>query len=135
MQNLVNTISGPGAEAEKQGARHRFPTVLQRWCCAKFLLTINVPCLPRAAAMAKLEDMQVKDTLRMINNMVELCFSECVTSFRQKALATPEEKCINTCAEKFLKHSGRVGQRFGELWMAEQQAQQQGGADGAGGPS
>jgi import inner membrane translocase subunit TIM9 len=85
--------------------------------------------------MAKLEDMQVKDTLRMINNMVELCFSECVTSFRQKALATPEEKCINTCAEKFLKHSGRVGQRFGELWMAEQQAQQQGGADGGGGPS
>ena len=83
--------------------------------------------------------------------------------FRSKALSAPEEKCINTCAEKFLKHQGRVrcrggtksptttlfrpsaaccactlsaviaiprycsqvGQRFGELWMAEQQAQQQ----------
>ena len=78
---------------------------------------------PRAAALQKLEEMQVKDTLRMINNMVELCFTECVSGFRSKALTTPEEKCVNTCAEKFLKHSGRVGQRFGELWMAEQQAQ------------
>ena len=82
-----------------------------------------------SAAVQKLEELQVKDTLRMINNMVELCFSECVTGFRSKALTTPEEKCVNTCAEKFLKHSGRVGQRFGELWMAEQQAQ------GGGAPS
>jgi len=74
--------------------------------------------------MQKLDELQVKDTLRMINNMVELCFSECVCGFRSKALSAPEEKCISTCAEKFLKHSGRVGQRFGELWMAEQQAQQ-----------
>ena len=80
--------------------------------------------LARAAALQKLEEMQVKDTLRMINNMVELCFSECVSGFRQKTLTSVEEKCVCTCAEKFLKHSGRVGQRFGELWMAEQQAQQ-----------
>ena len=77
----------------------------------------------KMAAMQKLEELQVKDTLRMINNMVELCFSECVSGFRSKALTSPEEKCVNTCAEKFLKHSGRVGQRFGELWMAEQAAQ------------
>ena len=92
--------------------------------------------LALTAALQKLEELQVKDTLRMINNMVELCFSECVTGFRSKAvrpalappssvhgrlhllscvlaasqLSSPEEKCINTCAEKFLKHSGRVGQ-------------------------
>ena len=84
----------------------------------------------KQAAMAKLEEMQMKDTLRMINNMVELCFSECVTAFRQKSLTTAEDKCVSTCAEKFLKHSGRVGQRFGELWMAEQQKQ----AEGQGSP-
>mmetsp|Transcript_29805 Transcript_29805/g.77122 ORF Transcript_29805/g.77122 Transcript_29805/m.77122 type:complete len:97 (+) Transcript_29805:75-365(+) len=78
----------------------------------------------KQAALQKLDELQVKDTLRMINNMVELCFSECVCGFRSKALTTPEEKCVSTCAEKFLKHSGRVGQRFGELWMAEQNAQQ-----------
>ena len=88
-------------------------------------LTCEHPArLVPAAAIQKLDELQVKDTLRMINNMVELCFSECVVGFRSKALTAPEEKCISTCAEKFLKHSGRVGQRFGELWMAEQQAQQ-----------
>ena len=84
-----------------------------------------------AAALQKLDELQVKDTLRMINNMVELCFSECVTGFRSKALTTTEEKCVNTCAEKFLKHSGRVGQRFGELWMADQQAQAEAAGSGA----
>ena len=34
----------------------------------------------------------MKDTLRMINHMVEMCFSECVTGFRSKALSSPEEK-------------------------------------------
>ena len=84
----------------------------------------------KQAALQQLEALQVKDTLRMINSMVELCFSECVTGFRSKALSTPEEKCISTCSEKFLKHSGRVGQRFGELWMQEQANQQaaEGGA-------
>lgn len=85
-------------------------------------------------ALQKLEELQVKDTLRMINNMVELCFSECVSNFKSKALTTPEDKCVSTCAEKFLKHSGRVGQRFGELWMAEQQ-NQQAMAEGGGAPS
>ena len=45
-----------------------------------------------AAALQKLEELQVKDTLRMINHMVEMCFSECVTGFRSKALSSPEEK-------------------------------------------
>jgi import inner membrane translocase subunit TIM9 len=57
----------------------------------------------------------------MFNGLVERCFGECVSSFRAKALTGPEEKCVSVCAEKFLKHSGRVGQRFGELSMQEQQ--------------
>ena len=130
MQNLVSGMNGP-SEVEKQGASrldfffvaHARATLDIHACraCDFFFLL--------AAALQKLEELQVKDTLRMINNMVELCFSECVSGFRSKALTTPEEKCVNTCAEKFLKHSGRVGQRFGELWMAEQQAQ----AEAAGG--
>lgn len=66
----------------------------------------------------------MKDTLRMFNGLVERCFGECVNGFRSKSLSDPEEKCISTCAEKFIKHSGRVGQRFGELTMQEQMAQQ-----------
>eukprot|EP00965_Chrysotila_dentata_P004672 151991-Pleurochrysis_carterae.AAC.1 len=41
----------------------------------------------------------------MFNGLVERCFSECVTGFRSKQLSGPEEKCVGTCANKFLKHS------------------------------
>ncbi len=51
--------------------------------------------------------MQLKDTLRMFNGLVERCFSECVTGFRSKALTGPEEKCVGVCAGKYLKHSVR----------------------------
>jgi import inner membrane translocase subunit TIM9 len=77
----------------------------------------------KQAMLMKLEEMQLKDTLRMFNGLVERCFCECVVSFRSKALTATEEKCVSTCAEKYMKHSGRVGQRFGEFTMAEQQAQ------------
>ena len=56
-----------------------------------------------------------------------------MNGFRTKALSNPEEKCITTCAEKFIKHSGRVGQRFGELTMQEQLAQQAAAAGAAAG--
>ena len=61
----------------------------------------------RAVVLAKLEELQMRDTLRMFNGLVERCFSECVHSFRSKAMSAPEEKCVNTCANKFLKHSVR----------------------------
>lgn len=64
------------------------------------------PCL-FAAMLQKLEEMQLKDTLRMFNGLVERCFSECVVSFRSKALTATEEKCVSTCAEKYMKHSVR----------------------------
>ena len=57
--------------------------------------------------LQKLEEMQLKDTLRMFNGLVERCFSECVVSFRSKALTATEEKCVSTCAEKYMKHSVR----------------------------
>lgn len=43
----------------------------------------------------------------MFNGLVERCFCECVVSFRSKALTATEEKCVSTCAEKYMKHSVR----------------------------
>jgi hypothetical protein len=60
-----------------------------------------------AAMLMKLEEMQLQDTLRMFNGLVERCFCECVVSFRSKALTATEEKCVSTCAEKYMKHSVR----------------------------
>ncbi|KAG8388767.1 hypothetical protein BUALT_Bualt02G0159500 [Buddleja alternifolia] len=53
--------------------------------------------------------------LRMYNSLVERCFTDCVDTFRRKSLDKQEETCVRRCAEKFLKHSMRVGMRFAEL--------------------
>ena len=58
---------------------------------------------------------RVQYSLRMYNNLVEKCFSECVNSFRRKSLEKDEERCVSKCCEKFLKHSARVSVRFAEL--------------------
>ncbi|MQL80591.1 hypothetical protein Taro_013026 [Colocasia esculenta] len=70
-----------------------------------------------------IERLQISDSerkcdangLRMYNALVERCFSDCVDTFRRKSLDKQEETCIRRCAEKFLKHSMRVGLRFAEL--------------------
>lgn len=54
-------------------------------------------------------------SLRMYNSLVERCFTDCVDTFRRKTLDKQEETCVRRCAEKFLKHSMRVGMRFAEL--------------------
>ncbi|PRQ43263.1 putative Tim10/DDP family zinc finger [Rosa chinensis] len=62
-----------------------------------------------------IDQLQIRDSLRMYNSLVESCFSDCVDSFTRKALTKQEDTCVRRCAEKFLKHSMRVGMRFGEL--------------------
>ena len=61
-------------------------------------------------------------SLRMYNALVERCFRDCVDSFRRKDLEPAEERCVARCAEKFMKHSARVGARFAEL-SAQAEAQ------------
>ncbi|KAI4322142.1 hypothetical protein L6164_021862 [Bauhinia variegata] len=64
---------------------------------------------------AMIEQLQIRDSLRMYNSLVERCFDDCVESFKHKSLQKQEESCVRRCAEKFLKHSMRVGMRFAEL--------------------
>ncbi|XP_059305590.1 mitochondrial import inner membrane translocase subunit Tim9-like [Lycium ferocissimum] len=64
---------------------------------------------------AMIDQLQVRDSLRMYNSLVERCFTDCVDNFRSKKLDKQEETCVTRCAEKFLKHSMRVGLRFAEL--------------------
>ncbi|KAL4188858.1 hypothetical protein AMTRI_Chr08g162580 [Amborella trichopoda] len=54
-------------------------------------------------------------SLRMYNSLVERCFNDCIDTFRRKSLDKQEDTCVRRCAEKFLKHSMRVGLRFAEL--------------------
>ncbi|CAN0910559.1 Mitochondrial import inner membrane translocase subunit Tim9 [Linum grandiflorum] len=67
----------------------------------------------RMASMA--DKLQIRDSLRLYNSLVERCFTDCVDSFMRKSLSKQEETCVTRCAEKFLRHSMRVGMRFAEL--------------------
>ncbi|XP_022756605.1 mitochondrial import inner membrane translocase subunit TIM9-like [Durio zibethinus] len=64
---------------------------------------------------AMIDHLQLRDSLRMYNSLVERCFTDCVDNFTRKTLQKQEETCVTRCAEKFLKHSMRVGLRFAEL--------------------
>ena len=67
--------------------------------------------------------MQVKDTVRLFNEMTETCFQTCVKDFLQRNLDAKEDECVDGCAKKFLAHQKRVGMRFGELQFQLQQKQ------------
>ncbi|KAI5063056.1 hypothetical protein GOP47_0021603 [Adiantum capillus-veneris] len=62
-----------------------------------------------------IDQLQVRDSLRMYNSLVEKCFGQCIDNFRRKTLDKQEESCVRVCAEKYLKHSMRVSLRFTEL--------------------
>ncbi|KAJ3089759.1 protein transporter tim9 [Quaeritorhiza haematococci] len=81
----------------------------------------------QARMQALIEQKQMKDFLRLYSNLVDRCFADCVHDFTSKALSGKEDACINKCTDKFIKHSERVGQRFGEQnALLSQQMMQQG---------
>ncbi|VFQ71308.1 unnamed protein product [Cuscuta campestris] len=75
----------------------------------------NLPEEDKARMSTMMNVLQIRDSLRMYNNLVERCFTDCVDTFRRKTLDKQEETCVRRCAEKFMKHSMRVGLRFAEL--------------------
>ncbi|PAN21470.1 hypothetical protein PAHAL_3G469200 [Panicum hallii] len=64
---------------------------------------------------AMVELLQIRDSLKFYYSLVERCFRDCVDTFRRKTLDKQEESCVRGCAEKFMKHSMRVGLRFTEI--------------------
>ncbi|OAD74379.1 hypothetical protein PHYBLDRAFT_111688 [Phycomyces blakesleeanus NRRL 1555(-)] len=57
----------------------------------------------------------MKDFMNLYSNLVQRCFEDCANDFTTKAVSRKEESCVKMCADKFLKHSERVGARFSEL--------------------
>ncbi|KAF8065645.1 TIM9 [Scenedesmus sp. PABB004] len=76
----------------------------------------DLPDEHKASFLAQLEHMQVRDSLRLYNALVERCFKDCVADFRSKNLAKDEEKCVQKCCEKFMNVSARTGLRFQEFF-------------------
>lgn len=61
-----------------------------------------------------IEQKQMKDFMKLYSGLVERCFDACCNDFTSKALSSKEDTCVANCAQKYLKHSERVGARFGE---------------------
>lgn len=71
---------------------------------------------------------KLKDSLRMYVRLVDRCFGDCIHDFTSKTMVSKEvicanvfsyvgsskESCVSKCADKFMKHSARVGMRFQE---------------------
>lgn len=68
----------------------------------------------QARLLAMMQDMQVVDSLRMYNELVERCFGECVDTFRGRKLDGKEDACLRKCSSKFLAFARRCGLRFQE---------------------
>ena len=68
-----------------------------------------------------IDEMQLRDQMMLFNKVGQACFNDCVNTFHGKSLAKDESKCIGACAAKFLNMSKRVGQRFAEINMQQQQ--------------
>ena len=91
------------------------------------------------ALVKEIEQLQMKDMLRLYNEMAEMCFNKCVDSFRSKDLTGKEEECVDRCVGKYMKNMTRCGMRFAEeqfiqrQQQQQQQQQQQGGASAIGG--
>ena len=79
----------------------------------------QVPEHLRGALLQQVEMMQVQDSVKLYNELVETCFAKCVTTFHSKNLEDNEVKCVETCAQKFMNMSKRVGARWQEA-QAEQ---------------
>ncbi|KAG4967247.1 hypothetical protein AAZX31_12G060400 [Glycine max] len=75
----------------------------------------SLPEADKQRMTVMIDQLQIRDSLRMYNSLVERCFNDCVDTFKHKSLQKQEETCVRRCAEKFLKHSMRVGMRFAEL--------------------
>ncbi|KNZ55286.1 uncharacterized protein VP01_2720g2 [Puccinia sorghi] len=60
-----------------------------------------------------IEQKQMKDFLKLYSSLVERCFSSFLLPTDSQIISS-DESCVNNCADKFLKHSERVGARFSE---------------------
>ncbi|MED6138122.1 protein transporter tim9 [Stylosanthes scabra] len=61
------------------------------------------------------DQLQIRDSLKMYNSLVERCFKDCVDTFYRKSLTKKEETCVLRCAEKFMRLSMQVGSRFSDI--------------------
>ncbi|KAI8988521.1 Tim10/DDP family zinc finger protein [Mycotypha africana] len=69
----------------------------------------------QAEISAMLERKQMADFVHLFTDLTDRCFRECANNFTTKAVTGKEAACVQKCADRFLKHSEIVSNRFAEL--------------------
>jgi len=70
--------------------------------------------------MGDLESEQIqtmKEFMKNMNNLSEVCFSDCIWDFTQRKITGIENQCAMNCTEKYLKMNQRISTRFQEFQM------------------
>jgi mitochondrial import inner membrane translocase subunit TIM9 len=81
---------------------------------------LPVPEHQQPELIRHLEEVQVRNSLKMLNVLTEKCFDKCVQtgwggSLTSKSLEKEETTCIQNCSEKYMKVTQRAGARFAEF--------------------
>ncbi len=80
----------------------------------------SLPEEQKAVVIGVMDEINQKESFRMMNAIVSKCFDSCVNNFRGTKLDDSEAKCLRICGEKYVKGAQRVMVRFGELNAAMQ---------------
>jgi import inner membrane translocase subunit TIM9 len=72
-----------------------------------------------------LEEMSIRDNIRLYNDLADRCFGACVSTFHADAVSAKERGCLTRCVTKFLKGSTRVNESFQQAMAKAQAGQQQ----------
>lgn len=65
---------------------------------------------------------QIKEFLNTYNKITEQCFGDCVNDFGTRSIISKENSCISNCVQKYLKATSRIGQRFEEYHIQQNEA-------------
>jgi import inner membrane translocase subunit TIM9 len=81
---------------------------------------LPVPEHQQPELIRHLEEVQMRNSLRMLNKLTEHCFDACIQTgwggnIGSKSLESAETACITQCSEKYMKVTQRVGARFAEF--------------------
>jgi len=72
-----------------------------------------------------LNDLQMKETMKFTNALVERCFHGCANDFSSRSLTSKESKCMYSCVDKFMRLQMRLGRLSTEQIVLNNQQQQQ----------
>ncbi|CAH1261623.1 mitochondrial import inner membrane translocase subunit Tim9-like [Branchiostoma lanceolatum] len=65
---------------------------------------------------------QFRDFLQTYNRISENCFVDCVHDFTSRKILETEDTCASHCLAKYMKVTQRIGQRFQEYQLTQNEA-------------